>query len=207
VISDNALLKGGLVIAVLWGLWFRKTESATRDKEVVLAGIIIATLALFFARFLALTLPFRERPLHAVSLHFSLPAGENPEALIGWSSFPSDHAVLFFSLATSIYFVSRKLGFLAFCHAAVVVCFPRVYLGYHYPTDILVGAVLGIGFACLTQNDDVRALLTRRALLWLERAPASFYSCFYLCTFLMAVNFDPVRHLISFLRHVVLGHY
>lgn len=58
-------------------------------------------------------------------------------------SFPSNHAVFFFSLALVTFFFSKKLGgwFLA---GAVLMGIARVYVGVHYPFDIVGGAVIGI---------------------------------------------------------------
>jgi hypothetical protein len=60
--------------------------------------------------------------------------------LSGWSSFPSDHACLFFALATGLCLISPVIGGLALLHASLIVSLPRIYLGLHYPTDVLAGA-------------------------------------------------------------------
>lgn len=59
------------------------------------------------------------------------------------SSFPSGHASFFFALATVVYLYNKKLGawFLA---AAVLISLARVYVGVHYPSDVLAGAIIGI---------------------------------------------------------------
>lgn len=58
-------------------------------------------------------------------------------------SFPSGHASFFFALATALYFFNKKLGFWFFV-GAFLISLARVYVGVHYPTDILAGAVVGI---------------------------------------------------------------
>jgi hypothetical protein len=92
-----------------------------------------------------------------------------------------------------IFFLSRRAGILACFHALFVVCLPGVYLGFHYPTDVLAGALLGVGIACLLKIETLRTFLTRSPLHWLDRSPAWFYACFYLASFLTATNFDPLR--------------
>jgi membrane-associated phospholipid phosphatase len=57
-------------------------------------------------------------------------------------SFPSDHAVLAGAVVAGLWVVSGRLGALAVL-AAAVMAFARVYIGAHYPHDVLVGLVLG----------------------------------------------------------------
>jgi undecaprenyl-diphosphatase len=73
VIVSNFLLKGGLITALLWWIWFRDRETAERDREFVLSGIVISIATLFVARTLALLLPFRVRPRFDPALHFRMP--------------------------------------------------------------------------------------------------------------------------------------
>lgn len=143
-LADSALLKGGLFMAFFWWLWFKQDEAATQRRQTILTALAGAIIAIGAARVLQLMLPFRERPLHNDALNLRPPSVVNPDTLDGWSSFPSDHAVLFFALAIAIWRLHRTLGVFAFLWSSVAICLPRVFLGYHYATDILAGAVIGI---------------------------------------------------------------
>jgi membrane-associated phospholipid phosphatase len=66
------------------------------------------------------------------------PLGGAPSSL----SFPSAHATSSFAVATAMTRV-EPWGALAFL-LAVALALGRPYLGMHYPTDVLVGAVLGV---------------------------------------------------------------
>lgn len=67
------------------------------------------------------------------------------------SSFPSGHTSLAFSTATSLSLSFPKWYVIApaFTYAAAV-GYSRMYLGVHYPTDVIGGAILGTGSAYLT---------------------------------------------------------
>lgn len=79
------------------------------------------------------------------------PEGDYPR----WnSSFPSCHTATFFSLATVFAekYPSMKIPFYGL---ASIIGFSRVYLGKHYPSDVLTGAILGylIGKLVLANQD------------------------------------------------------
>ena len=61
---------------------------------------------------------------------------------VGDASFPSGHTAASFAAATAIYAINRKWGIAAYIFAAVM-GFSRLYLGVHFPTDVLGGAVCG----------------------------------------------------------------
>lgn len=64
-------------------------------------------------------------------------------------SFPSGHTQASFAVATSLCMWRRKIGIPALILASLI-AFSRMYLYVHYPTDVLVGMLLGIGFAVLS---------------------------------------------------------
>jgi membrane-associated phospholipid phosphatase len=66
------------------------------------------------------------------------PLGGAPSSL----SFPSAHATSSFAVATAMTRV-EPWGALAFA-LAIALALGRPYLGMHYPSDVLVGAVLGV---------------------------------------------------------------
>ena len=197
-VLQNDILKSGVITALLWWAWFRTPEEEDQRREIIISGLFSAFVAVVTARILALSLPFRVRPLHEASIHFVLPYGIDQDTLIHWSSFPSDHAALFFALATTLFFVSRRLGVFAYVYVFLVICVTRIYLGYHYPSDVLAGALLGISAAFLCKLPAIRKTVAQPPIRWLHRDPASFYTSFFLVTFLIATIFDPIRHLAHF---------
>ncbi len=81
------------------------------------------------------------------------------------AGFPSDHAVMAGAATVGLWLVSRSLGVLT-ALAAGVMAFARVYIGAHYPQDVLAGFVLGavVGLAGYA--------LARTVLRWLLAAVA-----------------------------------
>ena len=96
------------------------------------------------------------------------------------ASFPSDHATMAGAVAAGLLLVSLRLGVVAVI-AGLLMAFTRVYVGAHYPVDVLaglaVGAIAGSAVVLLGQGLVVRfvswGLSTRlRPLLTDEAAPA-----------------------------------
>lgn len=71
----------------------------------------------------------------------------------GGYSFTSNHAANHFGMATFFFITFRHLlkkwALIAFVWAAAI-CYAQVYVGVHYPSDVLVGALLGIAFGITT---------------------------------------------------------
>lgn len=59
-------------------------------------------------------------------------------------SFPSGHAANSFMLAVLLSIAKKRLFFI-FYSVASIVAFSRIYLGVHFPSDILAGAFIGWG--------------------------------------------------------------
>jgi undecaprenyl-diphosphatase len=196
LIWDNNLVKGGALIALLWCLWFSDKNYKPNMRAQMISSIIACIVAIIVARALALGLPFRARPFLNPNLFFPTHLDIGIEK---WSSFPSDHAVMFFSLATGIFLISRKLGILAYTYVLLFICFPRIFLGLHYPTDILVGALIGVFITWLISFPRISQPLTRRILEFSLKYPGIFYALFFLLSFQIAILFDDSRHIVSYM--------
>jgi len=198
LLSRNYVLKTAILVAFLGWAWMRKKPDGSDHRATVVFGLIASCAAVLAARTISFIAPFRERPLRSPDLSFVLPHPVAPQTILGWNAFPSDNATLFFGIAACLYLVSRPVGIVAFCHVMLVVGFARVYLGFHHPTDIMAGAVLGIAAVSLINIDAVRTAVIRWPMRWLQRSPQLFHATLFLLVFLIATTFDPVYDLARF---------
>lgn len=111
---------------------------------VLIAGITVAVTDQVSSNFLK-EFVGRIRPCHEERLIglMKLRVGYCPES----GSFTSSHAVNHFGLAAFFFFTLkpylRKWCWLFFLWAFVI-CYAQVYVGVHYPGDVLGGALLGL---------------------------------------------------------------
>jgi undecaprenyl-diphosphatase len=196
-IAFNDLFKGFVAMTVFWWVWFSRSGPAARGSaRARLCAVLIAVLvALALNRALASALPHRVRPLQAPDLAFTAPAGVPSSAFSDLSAFPSDHAVMFLGLALGVLAVSRLAGSLLLVHACVVVLLPRLYLGLHWPSDLLAG--LALALVCVgsglywARRTDAPAWIAS----WADRRPGPFYALFLLMGLGFATLFQPLVEL------------
>lgn len=204
-VSSNHLFKGAVMLLLMWWGWFRVSDGQSLARLHLISTLLGCIVAVVLARCLALLLPFRIRPLHEEGLDFTLPHGVVPENLNGWSSFPSDHAVLFMTLVVGIFFVSRRLGVIALFYIVLVIFIPRIYLGLHYPTDILVGAFLGLLVALVFNSVYLRERFSRPIINLSQARPEWFYPGFFFVSYQVADMFDSSREVLWFVMDVFVA--
>jgi len=173
------------------------------DREHVVATLIAGGAAFFLARVLVAVLPFRMRPRLDPALHFFLPPSWNAELTTNWSSFPCDTAMMGFALAVGLCFICRRVGVLAVLFVLAVTCFPLIYLGLHYPSDVLVGLFLGATLGFLLNQSAARVRIAGPFLDWEARAPGSFYAALFLISYEFATQFASVRAIAGSFAHAL----
>ncbi|MGW1793021.1 phosphatase PAP2 family protein [Streptomyces tubercidicus] len=93
-------------------------------------------------------------------------------------SFVSDHATLTMAVGVGLFIAHRKFGLLGIL-LALAEGFCRVYMGVHYPTDVIGGFALGTAVALLLAPPAQAMLvplttaISRSKLAWLVCAPGA----------------------------------
>ncbi len=199
IIRDSNLLKGGILVAMLWWCWARKGFASPDGVERATRIIVAAVMSIAVGRALQLLLPFRSRPLHDPEMSFTPPHGLSDQFLDGWSSFPSDHAILFFGLTVAIWSYHRPTGMLALLWTLVVICLPRLYSGVHYLTDLAAGGLIGAGIMLVA----LRMPLRRGWGDWFRHHPAWTHALLFLATFQLAELFRGMRDVVGWSAQLV----
>jgi undecaprenyl-diphosphatase len=194
-------LRGSAFMGTFGVLWFQRADDQARRRETLVIMLFAILLSIVAARAMAILLPFRIRPMFISDIGYHAPLFSVVANIIfeDWSSFPSDTATYFFVLATGFWFLSRWWGFLWVCYSIIVVL-GRVYFGIHYPSDVLVGALLGISVAVvMISNEFLRARIASPIVAAERRAPAIFYGLLFPILF----ETGTVFHFTRVMRHVV----
>lgn len=128
-----------LVLLALW-LWGSDINQRGKYQKAVISASISLGLAQGFVSTLN-AFYFRPRPFTELptNLLFYQPTD---------SSFPSNSVAIVFAIAFAIFLADRKIGsflmLLACLHA-----FSRIYVGVHYPSDVIIGAAGGVIIALI----------------------------------------------------------
>ena len=139
ILSCDLFLPVVTIIALI-AVWFsgRNMADRTRNQYGVmcsLASMGIANLLVFISNSIS---PDRLRPFEAFpdKVHLIFYPPSDP-------SFPSNAAAASFAFAMGLWVYNRKLGYILFI-PAIIISFGRIYMGVHYPLDILGGFILAI---------------------------------------------------------------
>ena len=128
------------IIWILLGLVLLFPKKTRRGGFDMLISLITSTLV---NDFILKKLVARIRPYEIINDLILLVPTESS------FSFPSGHTSVSFAAATALTFAFGKKGAWAFIPAALM-GFSRLYVGVHYPTDVLGGMIIGTVMAAIT---------------------------------------------------------
>src|SRR5436190_19297107 len=149
---DHSWIGSGLSVVESWAvpalavatfaLWlFPRPGSSRKWKLACASALASSALALLINQLVAQVWD-RARPFAAhPSAHVWGNRSHDP-------SFPSDHASAAFAIAFAVFLFDRVVGSL-FLAAAFVIGAGRVFIGAHYPADVVAGCLVGLASALL----------------------------------------------------------
>nr|WSY57607.1 phosphatase PAP2 family protein [Streptomyces sp. NBC_00886] len=145
---------GLVVFAVLMVVGWWRARRVGAEAAVTALAVPVVVVAAYGIDSLLKAVVRENRPcqtLRVVTLEVCPARGD-------WS-FPSNHATVTAAAAVALFFVSRRLGAVA-AVAALAMAVSRVWVGVHYPHDVVAGVAVG-------------TLLALGAMLLLDRRPES----------------------------------
>ena len=169
--SNHHLLGGFWYALAVYLLWMRGTAQSDEKMRLriltTMAGSLVAVLLIFPAGAIIDWAPpilnpvFR--PLYPPYIY----------SLSDANSFPSRGAALYAAVAAGVFSLDRVKGWLLWGGIIFLIGLPRIYVGGHYPTDILAGTALGVlGYACARYLMEARLLvrfsLATKRIPWLD---------------------------------------
>lgn len=137
-----------LLGVILLVLLFWPKKDIVKNRSMVLVAAVSAVFARLVLKTIILWFYPRPRP------YVSLPSvhqlvGVSPSETL--QSFPSGHTLFFFAISTAVYIYNKKLGIL-FYIASIAMGLARIFVGVHWPSDIIAGALFGIVTTLVVQK-------------------------------------------------------
>ena len=131
----------GILIALVALTFLIPWRNHLQERRIgAVLGTVSAPLALLInqpiSHLVDRTRPYLAHPTHA---HLLISRSHDP-------SFPSDHATGAFALAFALWLYDRSIGAVLMALAGLL-AFSRVYVGTHYPGDVVAGALIGSAVA------------------------------------------------------------
>ncbi|WP_020133069.1 phosphatase PAP2 family protein [Streptomyces sp. 303MFCol5.2] len=155
-----------MVLLIVWCWWgVRRRPGGAEEAASSIAALIWAPLAAGIA--VLVNVPIRgfvERPRPFLD-------HEGLEVLVSGKtdySFVSDHATLTMAMAVGLFVAHRRFGLVGI-GIALLEGFCRIFMGVHYPTDVVGGFALGTAVALLLS--PVASMLFTPVLKAVDRSP------------------------------------
>jgi undecaprenyl-diphosphatase len=131
-----------MVLLVVMQWWVASPRPAARQNALkagltFLLGLGLAQVMLLFIH--------RMRPYDASISHLIV------APTVDWS-FPSDHAIASFGIAFAYALSGFRRAALIYFGLALLVCFSRIFVGMHYVSDVLGGALVAFAAAIVVKR-------------------------------------------------------
>lgn len=203
IVVHMEVLKGSLFMGIFGYLWYKPGSDQLRRRETLLSIVFAVAVALVANRVLSTLLPLRPRPMYSVGAN--APTFDWHADLEHWSSFPSDNATYLFAIAAGLWLVSKWWG-LFFALFASGAALARVYLGIHFLSDVVVGALLGVVVSLLVNREWLQTRVGIHLLGFEKQQPAYFYGLLFLVLAELSGGFPNTRRIGVAVVHLFTGY-
>ena len=132
---------GLFALLMLAGWWLARGGRGAAAMAAALA-VPVAVVMAYAANDVVKSVFDEARPCQVITA----PATIQPCPGVGDWAFPSNHSAIAAASAAALWLLDRRLGAIA-ALAALVMGFSRIWVGAHYPHDVLVGFLLGAAVA------------------------------------------------------------
>lgn len=133
-IAKDLILIVPLLAAAMW-LWGERRQVHAQRHLVVKVALAIAV---------SLTISWTMGQLYPHERPFAANIGYNFLHHAADNSFPSDHGTVIFTFALAFLFWHRVWSGLALMAVGIAIAWSRIYLGVHWPMDMLGGFLCGL---------------------------------------------------------------
>ncbi len=177
-----------------------------RSRVVLLFGALVGAFGM--ARVVS-ALIHRPRPIGAIEVPSPIPPAEWASikgALAQQGAFPSDHAAMFAVVVVGLFAFDRRAGRLGLL-LALGFAVLRVGVGFHWPSDMAAGALIGAAAAALALRlrPHVSGWL-QPLLLWTERLESFTYPLLFLVALDFSQKFAGLFALLASLTGHEIAH-
>lgn len=176
---SNELLRNTPFFLSLITLWFVRDRPEQRAK--MLTGLLGVSLAIAISVAIQAHVWVHLHP--AIDPALSLRGHGTdllPDKFDRTNSFPSDTATFYFGLSTVVLLQSRMLGLFVYAWSLYTAGFLRIALGWHYPSDVLAGILLGTMVVYLMSMIKIPDAAFQRILTRMDGRIYIVHACLFL---------------------------
>lgn len=128
----------GLFAVLMVWCWWQARKARDAGAMALALTVPVTVVLAYVANDIVKSVFDEPRPCQVITS----PATIQPCPGVGDWAFPSNHSAIAAAAAAAIWVISRRLGVIAVL-AALVMGFSRIWVGAHYPHDVLVGFLVG----------------------------------------------------------------
>ncbi|MGV1036954.1 MAG: phosphatase PAP2 family protein [Candidatus Nanopelagicales bacterium] len=147
--ADNSKISIAMALALAAG-------GGRRGRRAALVGMASVAVTSAIANLVVKPLAQRARPNRLETHRDHLPGTVHYVSMPASHSFPSGHTAAACAFAIGVRSVWPRVAFVP-AGAAVAVGYSRIHTGVHFPSDVLLGAVLGVALGAGTSKAIARA--------------------------------------------------